>query len=1252
MTPPPRPTEMPAAGPAAAGDGGALPASLLRFFDGLSEPLWVLASDGRITHANAMALRWLGVEAGSLLPQWRDVFGPEGLEWVARQMAGAPAPGPAPILELAGQRRAALAWHPLWGGWSTLRLTWQGGGVDTQFDRGPDTSPSGLARGVLSRSSGDLIRLFWDSPFPVTLQDGDFRLVELNPAYAQFVGRPRDALIGRDPIDFAPPDDRDTWLAVRTRLRTDPETVEVPLLVERRVLDADGRERWFRLSRRWLRDEQGRPMLLAVMQDCTAEHVARERAERSMRELDQWFDLSTVGMVLFDSAGLLVRTNPAFEHLVGDVPVQLSDAPAGLQQLLGWSAAGPPAQLQPGASVLHGDSVMELPGGALRRLKSVVRCYATAAGQRRYLAVVEDRSAEEERDIAQIQIGALMDTAGVGLATFEETLGWLPQPASAIAAAQASARASEARTSSAVLQSISRDMVIPDSLPHYDRLQQALRQARRAEVRYAIRHPVLGLRWLLTRVEPATLASGKRTTSVVTLDVTETQRAQARSEQLLRELTTILESTTAGIAYLRGDLLVRCNPRFEAMLGVGGGKVIGASVQELFGRHPQARRIAREASQALATGGVYETEFEFDLGRDGSSAADGAEPLARWYSLSVRQASGAGEVAESIAVLTDITRLKTQQRDLELLARDRELMFSLSDVGIAFIRGDRIQRANLALAQMAGYGSEELALLPVDRLFPNLDEFDRLWVDEAESLRSDGRWTGERQLRRRDGRLLWVQVSKRLVVEGQPSAGLIASYVNVDDRHRAEEAVAVQMERTRAILDSVLVGIVTVGGGGIEWMNRSARRMFGGDLADFVGQPIGTVATPDPDHPFRQAQYLEELLEGQAETFECQVKARDGREFWVVGNVVATGQVNDGHGPRGRQLTYALLDIERRRQAEARILETRATLQRIIEAAPLAILLLDAASLAIQQANQTAEQFTGVAVPELIGRRPDELGASAEAWWRDARAALEAGSIAQHEVRLGSGDEQRLWETRFVPVDTGAGPGQLLVVATDVTTQRQAQQARFEAALAQREMLVREVHHRIKNNLQGVAGLMQQIAQRKPEVAATMEEVIGQVQAIAQVYGLQVGAGGLLHLRPVVEAITGSVERTFGRVIELGIEASGVDEWVLPEAESIPIALTVNELLTNAIKHSPAGSTLRCTIDAEPGGVRLAIANQGRLPEGFSPTRFPMGVSGIGLIRALLPRRSADLSYGQVGDRVVATLRLQPPGVIRENAAA
>ena len=283
-----------------------------------------------------------------------------------------------------------------------------------------------------------------------------------------------------------------------------------------------------------------------------------------------------------------------------------------------------------------------------------------------------------------------------------------------------------------------------------------------------------------------------------------------------------------------------------------------------------------------------------------------------WYSLSVRRAEPATGDNEVVAVLTDISRLKSQQTELEALARDRELMFSLSDVGIAYLRGGRIERANQAMAALTGYADSELAALDPAELAPDPDDHQRQEREELRMLRQHGRYHGERQLRRRDGSLVWVQVAQRLVNEADEQAGRICSYVDVQERHRAREELLRQAERTRSVLDSVLVGIVTVGAGGIEWMNRSARRMFGGELADFVGKPIATVATPEPDHPLRRTDYLQTLAEGQAETFECRLKARDGREFWVVGNAVA-------HRPRldcGRQLTFALLDIERRRQAE------------------------------------------------------------------------------------------------------------------------------------------------------------------------------------------------------------------------------------------------------------------------------------------------------------------------------------------------
>ena len=698
-----------------------------------------------------------------------------------------------------------------------------------------------------------------------------------------------------------------------------------------------------------------------------ADAAAGAPGGHAVDELLQWFDLSPVGMVMVDDEGLLVRCNPAFEALVGRVPVTMADADAPLRELLGWDGGA-----AVGAGIVERHATLALPDGSRRRLVARLRAIEPQPGRRRVLAVVEDRSAEDDRDLAQLEVGALMDAAGIGVATFEESRGWLRSAAPRLAGGGA-ASAPPAATG---VQAISRELVDPESLPEYDRLQRALKSGERAQVRYAVRHPELGLRWLLTRVEPGRLASGRRTLSLVTLDVTEQEQA--------------------------------------------------------------AQRLRRQA------------------------------------------------------------------------------------------------------------------------------------------------------------------------------------------------------ERTRAILDSVLVGIVTVRNGGIDWMNRSARRMFGAELADFIGVPIATVATPEADHPLRRDDWMTVLAEGQSETFECRLQARDGRTFWVVGNVVATG----------RELTFALLDIERRRQAELRIAQAQASLERIIETAPMAIALVDAPSLRVLQLNQRAATFIGCALDAAPHQRIDRLfgGDDDAAQLRaDLQQALGTHEVTQREYRRPGDDgaPQRIWDARYVPLPAGGDgdAGQLLLVASDVTEQRVAE-------AAQRDMLVREVHHRIKNNLQGVAGLMQQIAERRPEVAAVIKEAVGQVQAIAQVYGLQVGASGPLRVHSVLEAIAASVQRMFGHPIGVEVHGDALHRWALPEAESIPIALTVNELLTNAAKHG-AADAVRCTLRGGEAGVEIRIANRGTLAPGFDLMRVRGGVSGLALVRALLPRRHASLAIEAVGDEVHACVTLAPPVVRR-----
>ena len=71
---------------------------------------------------------------------------------------------------------------------------------------------------------------------------------------------------------------------------------ETPTL--HRVVDAQGRLRFFRFAPRWVSADDGAPLLLAILQDVTLEHLAVDAATRSGHELDQWFDLSPIGMLV------------------------------------------------------------------------------------------------------------------------------------------------------------------------------------------------------------------------------------------------------------------------------------------------------------------------------------------------------------------------------------------------------------------------------------------------------------------------------------------------------------------------------------------------------------------------------------------------------------------------------------------------------------------------------------------------------------------------------------------------------------------------------------------------------------------------------------------------------------------------------------------------------------------------------------------------------------------------------------------
>ncbi len=218
---------------------------------------------------------------------------------------------------------------------------------------------------------------------------------------------------------------------------------------------------------------------------------------------------------------------------------------------------------------------------------------------------------------------------------------------------------------------------------------------------------------------------------------------------------------------------------------------------------------------------------------------------------------------------------------------------------------------------------------------------------------------------------------------------------------------------------------------------------------------------------------------------------------------------------------------------------------------------------------------------------------------------------------------------------------------TDVTTARLQEQQRLHNESLHRDALVREVHHRIKNNLQGIIGVLRQCAQNYPQTAEPIQQAIGQVQGISVIHGLRGQSNASsVQLCELTQAIANEVSTLWQTPVPVELP----QPWTactLAEAEAVPMALVLNELIHNAVKHGGKthGDT-RVTLRKadQPDHVLITIGNSGQLP---SPDRRAQhSQAGLKLVKSLLPHTGAQFDLQQVGQQVVATLRVTPP-VIR-----
>jgi two-component sensor histidine kinase len=236
-------------------------------------------------------------------------------------------------------------------------------------------------------------------------------------------------------------------------------------------------------------------------------------------------------------------------------------------------------------------------------------------------------------------------------------------------------------------------------------------------------------------------------------------------------------------------------------------------------------------------------------------------------------------------------------------------------------------------------------------------------------------------------------------------------------------------------------------------------------------------------------------------------------------------------------------------------------------------------------------------------------------------------------------------EARVAILETASSPQPMIVLTLhDVTAQREHDQ-RMQASLREKEVLLREVYHRVKNNLQVVQSLLKMQSRTLPagETRTAIETTVQRVHAMALVHErlYQMKDLASLSLRVYLrDLFTGVVESNYMHAgqIELRLDT---EEIPLGLDLAIPFGLLANELLSNCLKHGFANGRrgmIEVSIHRVSGAVRLIVKDNGAgLPDGFDPAQSKS--MGLKLAASLAHQLGGRLEFtSDNGCRVQADL--------------
>ena len=534
-------------------------------------------------------------------------------------------------------------------------------------------------------------------------------------------------------------------------------------------------------------------------------------------------------------------------------------------------------------------------------------------------------------------------------------------------------------------------------------------------------------------------------------------------------------------------------------------------------------------------------------------------------------------------------RATSDRQDSE--ERLRGFLESAPDAMVIVDALGKIVLVNTQTEKLFGYPRSELLGRTVEVLVP--ERFHGVHPGHRNRFAADARPRGmgsglELHGRRKNGTEFPIEISLSPIetVDGR----LVSSAIrDISDRRRAEE-------RFRALLESAPDAMVIVDARGtICFVNSQAAKLFGHSRDAMLGSSVEMLipARFRGSHgALRDGFFASPRVRAMGEGRELYGLRKDGSEFPIEISLSPL-ETDDGV-----LVSSAIRDTTERKRAG----EVRARLAAIVDSATDAIIGKDLDGM-IKSWNPAAERLFGFGAHEIVNRNvslliPAERMAEEDEVLQRIRRG-ERVEPYESQRRHKDGTLVDVWLTTSPVKDSNGEVIGASKIARDIGERKRAE-ARLRESLREKEFLLKEIHHRVKNNL-AVMSSMFYLQGRHASDQATLDiltESQNRVRSMALVHELLYRSQNLAEIDFAEYALSLATQliRTYcmppGRVRLLDRTTPA---WMNIDL-AVPCGLVLNELVTNAIKHAfPEGreGEISIALEHREGRVSLTVADDG-----------------------------------------------------------